>query len=398
MTAAGTFIPKIFEEHLETAGLLWASRRMAIKSREYMAADILDLEEVIEAHVEGLIAAGDDSLPLLEAELSGADPLRAFAAAFALLRVGTPEATRLVLEAFAEAKEAKLDGLRDALAHGPAASLAPQLTSLFLVAPAPTATAAGEVLAFHGMLKPSVEQLERLARADESVARTGAWRLAAYCGVALPAEWYAAGLRDDIGVKRAVLETAAWSGSPGFYPYARSLAATPAPETLDAIALFAAIATPEEYQLIGAVAATPAAGPDRFRVIGSFGHPYFVPFLIDAMAKNDPSAASAAAAFEKMTGHSVASKLVKQDAADGEVPEAEFVPDPESARIAWQEFAPRLAHVPRIARGMDVSQPLSREQFAALDMESRYEHCLRARLFSGWQGTPLVLERYPQRF
>jgi hypothetical protein len=38
------------------------------------------------------------------------------------------------------------------------------------------------------------------------------------------------------------------------------------------------------------------------------------------------------------------------------------------------------------------------DQFAALDMESRWEYCLRMRLLSGWQRTPLVLERYPQRF
>jgi hypothetical protein len=75
-----------------------------------------------------------------------------------------------------------------------------------------------------------------------------------------------------------------------------------------------------------------------------------------------------------------------------------FLPDPELARKHWQELAPTLARSPRICRGMDVSQPLSREQFAALDMESRYEYCLRMRLFSGWSGTPLVLERYPQRF
>jgi len=84
------------------------------------------------------------------------------------------------------------------------------------------------------------------------------------------------------------------------------------------------------------------------------------------------------------------------DEFEAEFQDEVFLPDATLARKHWQELAPTLARSPRICRGMDVSQPLTGEQVAALDMESRWEHCLRARLFAGWQGTPLVLERYPQ--
>jgi hypothetical protein len=72
----------------------------------------------------------------------------------------------------------------------------------------------------------------------------------------------------------------------------------------------------------------------------------------------------------------------------------------ETAEVPWRVVHALLAPGDLAAMedlGLLMSQ-LSRDQFAALDMESRWEYCLRMRLFSGWQGTPLVLERYPQRF
>ncbi|MFN2563840.1 MAG: hypothetical protein ABR499_02355 [Gemmatimonadaceae bacterium] len=407
MAAAGTFIPKIFEEHLETAGLLWERRRAALRSPEYTASDIRELDDVIDAHVEGLGAAGEDAVPVLKGELLGDDPARAFAAAFALLHVGLPDALASVCDAFATAKDGKLDALRDALAHGPATPLSPQLMSLFLSSPPPVAAAAAEVLTFHGAIQPGPEHLERLIRADDSGARAGAWRIAAYCGISVPSQWYDAGLcDDDVSVRRAVLETAAWNRSPGFYTYARSLAEQPTPESVDLVAIFAAVAPPEEYRLVAAVASNPNAGPGRHRVVASFGHPYFIPFLIDEMSKLDPvAAACAAAAFERMTGRAVDSKLKNMESVNGvpprdgaEAAESGFVPDPDSARKHWTELAPHLGYVPRIARGVDVSRGVSPEAFDTLDMESRWEYCLRMRLFGGWHGTPLVLERYPQRF
>jgi hypothetical protein len=44
---------------------------------------------------------------------------------------------------------------------------------------------------------------------------------------------------------------------------------------------------------------------------------------------------------------------------------------------------------------VDVSAGIARETFGLLDMESRRELCLRARLTAGWTGTPLMLEEFP---
>jgi uncharacterized protein (TIGR02270 family) len=411
MTAAPklTYIPDIVEEHYDELQFLWSQRRNALRSPHYGERELLMLEERIEAHAQGLLVISERIVEFVEPGLAGQDELLAFAAAVALLRLGSPDALQRVTDAFEKTEGNKLNGLRDALAHGPSTPLHAQLMSLFLSAPAPTAAAAGEALAFHGAVAPSAQHLDRLIHAEEPAARAGGWRLAAYCGVAIPTEWYEAGLADDdAGVKGAALTAAAWNAYPKFAPYCRVFAVKPTPETLEPLKLLAAVSPPEEYQTIGAVAAEKAAGPERYAVVGAFGHPHYIEWLIAEMSNPDPASATAAGnAFMKMTGRDVESNKRVKVSPDGKPPaddfEAEFqdevfLPDPELARKHWQELAPSLARSPRICRGMDVSQPLSREQFAALDMESRWEYCLRARLYSGWQGTPLILERYPQRF
>jgi uncharacterized protein (TIGR02270 family) len=404
-----TFIPDIVEEHYDELQFLWAQRRNALRSSAYTARELGMLDGRIEAHVAGLLVIDDRLVEFVEPGLAGDEEMPAFAAAFGLLRLGTSNALARVMGAFEGAEGPKVDGLRDALANGPATPATTQLTSLFLAAAPRVAAAAGEVLAFHGAMTLDTRHIERLVTAEAPGARAGGWRLGAYCGISIPGDWYDAALRDDdLTVKRAALTAAAWTRSPAFLPHCRVLADKPTPDAIEALTTFAAIAPPEDYELIAAVATNPAAGPNRFRVVGSFAHPYFIDLLIKEMENPDPAAAVAAgAAFFKMTGRDVESDKRTKISPDGKPPaddfEAEFqdevfLPDPELARKHWQELAPTLARSPRICRGMDVSQPLSREQFPALDMESRWEYCLRMRLFSGWQGTPLVLERYPQRF
>jgi hypothetical protein len=320
-----------------------------------------------------------------------------------------PDAIQRTAGAFESATGSKIGGLRDALASAPAAGLVPRATALFVSGAPRLAAAAGEALAFQGAGSPDARHLQRLVTAEDAAARAAAWRIVAYCAVPVPAAWYDAALvDDDPDAQRAARAAAAWTGSPAFASDCRARASRAAPEVVDAVASYAAVAPPEDYQLIGAFATDAAAGPTRFRTLGAFAHPYFVDLLIKEMENPDPAAAvTAGAAFTKMTGRDVESDRRVAILADGKPPadefEAEFqeevfLPDPTLARKHWQELAPTLARSPRICRGMDVSQPLSREQFAALDMESRWEHCLRARLYGGWQGTPLALERYPQRF
>jgi uncharacterized protein (TIGR02270 family) len=403
-----SYIPDLVEEHFDELQFLWGQRSRALRSPTARIRDVLALEERVEGHASGLLIIGERLLEFAEPALAGDEAMPAVAAAFALLRLGTRAGHQRVAAAFETARGPKLAALRDALAHGPSAPLDSRLAELFATAPPPVAAAAGEVLAFHSAITPAPQQMERLVRAEDADARATVWRLASYCGTPLPAAWYEAGLRDDDGaVQQAAMRAAAWNRSAAFGPYCRALTATPTPESVEPVVVLAAVAPSEEYQLVAAFATNGAAGPTRFRALGAFGHPYFIDLLIQEMDNPDPAAAAAAGvAFTKMTGRDVESDTHVKVSPDGKPPaddfEAEFMddvflPDPALARKYWQELVATLARAPRICRGLDVSQPLTPEQFATLDMESRWEYCLRARLFSGWQGTPLVLERYPQR-
>src|SRR3712207_6839845 len=89
--------------------------------------------------------------------------------------------------------------------------------------------------------------------------------------------------------------------------------------------LFAAVAPPEEYTLLGSVGAHRGAGPDRFRIVAAFGHPHFVELLVREMENPDPATAAACgAAFTKMTGRDVESTVRAKVSADGKPPADDF--------------------------------------------------------------------------
>jgi hypothetical protein len=83
------------------------------------------------------------------------------------------------------------------------------------------------------------------------------------------------------------------------------------------------------------------------------------------------------------------------DAFEVEFQEEVAVPDVARARQHWERVKPQLANCSRVCRGLDVSAGIEPEAFGLLDMESRRELCLRARLTAGWQGNPAMLEQFP---
>lgn len=403
-----TFIPDIAEEHYEELQFLWTQRRNALHSSAYTMREMGMLEERIEAHTQGLLVLGDHLLEFVEPGLAADDELPAFAAAHVLLRLGTPDAITRVRDAFVAADGKRLDGLRQALSHGPAQPLIPELQRLFTSAPPPIAVAAGEALAFHRALNAGAEQLLPLLRDEHPAVRRGAWRIVTYCALGVSAAVYDAGLRDDDpAVQQAALGAGAWNGYPGWVAYCQALAAKPSPDGVEPIAMLAAILPVQEYQTVSRLASTPEFGPARYRIAAAFGHPIMVDFLLREMENpNAASAAGAGAAFGKMLGFAVESgRRVTVPPPNGEEPdgfEAEFLdevnlPDVPRARQHWEKVRPQLANAVRIARGLDVSAGITRETFSVLDMQSRRELCLRARLTLGWSGTPLILEQFPLR-
>ena len=402
------FIPDIAEEHFEELQFLWSQRRNALRSAAYTMREMGMLEERIEAHTQGLLVLGDNLLEFVGKALDGDDAMPAFAAAYALLRLGTPTAIERVRDAFLGAEGKRLQGIGDALAHGPSQPLIPLLQSLFTSAAPPVAAAAGQALAFHRALETTPEQLVPLLRDEHPAVRQGAWRIVTNCGVALAPALYDAGMSDDDpDVQRAALDAAAWNGYQGWLSHCYRIVKSPSPEGLEPITMLAAALPPHEYKAVTAFASTKGFGPNRYRIAAAFGHPVMIDYLLSEMENPDPAAAAGAgAAFSKMLGVAIESgKRATVLPPDGKEPdefEAEFLdevqlPDVSKARRHWEKVRPQLAQASRVAHGVDVSAGIVRETFGLLDMESRRELCLRARLTAGWTGTPLMLEEFPLR-
>lgn len=406
-TAPGSFIPDVFEEHLDAIGFLWAQRRSALRSPDYTVLDLLDLEEGVEAHLDGVQAAGEASMPILESELPAEDPLRVFAAAYTLLYFRTPSATARVLEAFRVAEADRLAGLEEALSHGPLDGALAKVEELRRNGPPPVALAAATALTFHSTIPPPADEVRPFLRHDDPAVRRRSWRLIGYLGASVEPKTYAAAMRDgDAGVRRAALYAGAWCGEPGVLTVCRKLATEPTPENLDALELLAILAGPDDLPLLATLATNEALGPARFRLAGTYGHPGLMDLVLAGIGSADPAtAAAAASAFTKLTGQSVDSDqraaLPPEGSGEPDEFEAEFqeevtLPDPELSRRHWELVKPQLQRASRLQRGFDVGRGLTPEEFAMLDMESRWEMWLRARFQGTWRGSPLGLERFPQ--
>ena len=119
------------------------------------------------------------------------------------------------------------------------------------------------------------------------------------------------------------------------------------------------------------------------------------------------TAVSAGYAFTKITGFEIASESrVPAPPADGSEPddfESEFLdevflPDHERAHAYWDQVESQFAKGTRWCRGFEVSRGLTKEVLQALDMQSRWEACLRAKYAGTWPGDRFELERLADAF
>lgn len=401
-----TYIPDLLEEHLEEVEFLWTQREAALTSPRQTQRDLAHIDERIEAHVQGVLAAGEHALALLEERLAGDDTNAVLAAAYSMLRGPAPPVDRL-LDAFSTAAGPRLDGLKRALTFGASPPAVARLRPLLLSADPPIAAAVAEVLAFHREFGGNPGRLLLLVRDEEPAVRCHAWRVTAYLGMPLEPKLYAAAMRDDDpGVRDAALLAAAWSRVPGALMLTRQLADAPAPDNLAQIHLLAVLGSAEDLPRIRAIASTAGLGPARFQIAAAFGHPALVDLLLAEMASPDPATAVAAGeAFLRVTGQTVDSGDRVKLAPEGEGPPDEFesefqdevlLPDPDLARKHWDKMKPQFAGSVRLARGMDLTRGATPEALGTLDLKSRLEACLRGRFEGTWPGYAIDLEAFPQ--
>ncbi len=402
-----TVIPEILEEHFEELAFLLGHWESAIRSAAWNRRSLKDLDERIEAHVEGLLAGGEETIPEGKGGLVNEDPMVSFAAAYALLRLQNPTAAQIVMEAFRQAQEGQLDGIRQALCHGPIELVLEDLRQAAAATLAPIAAAAIEALVFHSKLGPEAKRLEQFLSDGNPEVRRAAWRINSRIAFVRSQTQFETAFTDkDPLVRREALLSASWTQQKWLPAYCRPLSAKPTKENEDALMLLAILGKPDDLPSIQALARSTAFGPNRFQILGAFGHPNVVEGLINEMGNSNlRSAVAAGAAFTKITGYNVDSdKRVQLPPEDGHEPdefEKEFLdeakfPDAQRALAHWQKIKDRFAKGTRWCRGFDLSQGAKPEILDQLDMESRWQACLRGKFEGTWQGNPMDLERFPQ--
>ena len=218
---------------------------------------------------------------------------------------------------------------------------------------------------------------------------------------------YTEGLTDpDPEVRRLALLAAAWSSEFWVVAHCRKLGQRPSPETFDAVMLLAVLGDSSHLQSILTLEKFTELGPRRFEALGSYGHPQVVPLLLKNLEATDPlDAAAAGRAFVKITGADIDSNVVaavRGVDSDGTPPEEDrpeevLLPDPALARAHWDANKARYQKGVRWCRGFEVSEGASDDMLDQLDLESRWEACLRGKFHGTWRGSLIDLERFPLR-
>ncbi len=402
------FLADILVEHAEELEFLWGQRLVALDDPAYLFGKFLDLEERIEAHAEGLLVRGENLAELLGPGLAAKEATAVFASAYPLLRTGRPECVEMVVEAFKTAKGGALDGLCQALCHGPAVAV-PMLREASKSAEAPLALAALEALAFQSPADCDAEGLAPFMDHKDPITRRFCWRIVARLKTPLIPQRYKKAIEDaDPLVRTAAYWAAAWGRQPWLVDHCRTVLKSPKSQDFhDALHVLAVLGKPEDLPFFRKPPWSGVPSPAWFKILSAFGHPGVIPELLKGMEDPNPRTALAAGeAFSRVTGCAVASeKRVTLPPEDGSTPDEfdrefldeAFLPDPAKARAFVKTNKDALTKGTRWHLGRELARETARSLLDAVDVPMRRETCLRARFEGRWPVGLVDLERFPQR-
>jgi uncharacterized protein (TIGR02270 family) len=397
----------LLTEHFEELSFLWGQRLAALNSPVLTLRGLRDLEERIEAHVEGLLAGGENAVPLLLPGLLEAPANVAFASAYTLLRLEQPAAAQQVWNAFSQAQDVALTGLVQALSACCPPELKPRLIDTAAGAPSVQSAAALEVLAFTSPSDVKAEKVLALLKFEAPRLQQAGWRLVALAGISIPRAHYEKALADkEADTRCECLWAAAWTKQSWLLDFCRKFAVKSPPTDAAFYRLLAVLGQPDDLQRMIYLGKDTALGPQRFAWLGAFGHPGVIDLILAGFkAKNPREAIAAGHVFTKITGFDVASKTrVQLPPEDGHEPDDfekeflddAFLPDFDRAQAHWQKVKDAFAKGTRWCRGHDLSQLPPSPTLDLLDLESRCEAMLRAKNRDLEQGRLADIERFPR--
>jgi len=171
-------IPEVFAAHLEEAQFLFEQRREGTRSAEFLVTDLAEFDARLAAHLDGLVLAEEAEVELLQELLAGDEPAEVCTATAVLLRLPRPDAAEIVLKALSSATGGQLEGILQAMCHGPIESITASLQQALATGETLFAAAAGLVLAWQNSPDLQTERIRSfLSDPDPEVRRIG-WRTA----------------------------------------------------------------------------------------------------------------------------------------------------------------------------------------------------------------------------
>ncbi len=382
------YIPELLEVHREDLAFLWGQRREAIGSRLHTLRELTALNERVEAHVQGLLVAPPQALvEALQPQLAATERDEAFAAAFALLRLGQPKTTALVVTAFTQAAGETLAGLCDALSAAPPGAFIDGMKAALDHAPPLTAASAAVVLANHRVLTGQARRLPALLAHEDPLVCEPAWRAATLTDTrdATPAHtrpYQHALNHPSPQVRHAAWGAAAWTGQAQALPLLRHIA-----ERGDAVALhwLAVLGGREDVPLIQRQALAIDDVEQRCALLARFGHPSALNALVRWMDDSQPRLAVAAGeAFTRITGVDIRGERreLPPDEADDEfareMAPLVWMPDAAKARASMNQHGGDWASGSRWCQGLRVDGELPADLLQQFDLEARWDAGARA--------------------
>jgi hypothetical protein len=183
--------------------------------------------------------------------------------------------------------------------------------------------------------------------------------------------------------------------------HCRSLCSPPLLENWEALLLLAILGEPADFERILSIGRAAELGPKRFQILGAYGHPEVVNDLIVGIENAEPAIAVAAArAFTKITGVDISS-AAETASISNQGPQAESepaldgaaLPSAEIAAREWRKLKGKFSSGQRWLGGLEVSRGFPADSADKVDLESRFEACLRGRFQGTWQASRFDLEQ-----
>jgi len=393
IVAGGEWRRDLLEEHLDELESLLRRRPLLLLSDEQGVNTLLRHDERIAAHLDGLFLAGDNAYATLLDATESEEPTLIQAAVIAILCQGQGPALTALVELFPEAEGPLLEGLAEGLAWAP---LKKALTTVLAAQKSspPLLAAAIEL----GMLRSGALRTsslwEPLLHSDASLERAVGLAIVKECLQPVELSHLEAAVSsEDVRERCAALTHAAALKNGSLLPRLR-MKVESGEAALELAEALAILGNASDVGRLVSWSANPALPPERFRVLGTLGHPSVVPALLEMMLDGNAAASwEAAKAFRRMTGVDVsteervpAPREENPTEEDLEVAEKVPVPDSALARREWQslEKGTTGATVLRLGQPVDLKRyrPLSGDW----DLRSLWELGLKAVSTGEWRG------------